>query len=234
MTRGVRGTSMPSWHSLQDKTRLAIVQYLKYELAVDRSYPKRPFAYFDEEKPKLVIPIGEPPPPSKQLVARGAEIWQQAKCWECHGRNGKGDGEKAAGLRDDNKFLIPPANLTAGQLKSGPQVRDVFRTITNGLSGTPMPSYAASFNEADRWALAYYVLSLSAFIDPLTQKPLPISERDKAMLDDPRTRAETSEEAFVPAAIVIPKRALFGGDAWARRHGLQLGSPAANVERKIE
>jgi mono/diheme cytochrome c family protein len=31
------------------------------------------------------------------IVARGKEVWQRAKCWECHGQEGKGDGQKAAG-----------------------------------------------------------------------------------------------------------------------------------------
>jgi len=39
------------------------------------------------------------PPPSAEIVAHGKEVWQQAKCWECHGQTGKGDGEKAAASR---------------------------------------------------------------------------------------------------------------------------------------
>ena len=62
-------------------------------------------------------------------------MWQAAKCWECHGQTGKGDGEKAAGLKDDLGFPIPPANLTTGQFKSGPNVKDIFRTMSTGLSG---------------------------------------------------------------------------------------------------
>jgi cytochrome c oxidase cbb3-type subunit I/II len=231
ITRGVRGTAMPSWHMLPDKARLALVQYIKYELAVDRSDPKQPFAHFIEDKPKPPLLIGEPPALSTEVIAHGAEIWRQAKCWECHGKNGKGDGEKAPGLKDDNMFPIPPANLTLGQLKSGPQVRDIFRTISTGLSGTPMPSYSASFNEADRWALAYYVLSLSAFTDPLTQKPLPLTEQDKAALNDPRTKAETSEDAYVPAAINATRGGQFGGSAWARRHGFDLSPSAPQTGR---
>ena len=87
-------------------------------------------------------------------------MWRQAKCWECHGDVGKGDGGKAADLKDDLEFPIRPADLTTGQFKSGPAVEDIFRTMSTGLSGTPMPSYADSLPEADRWALAYYVLSL--------------------------------------------------------------------------
>ena len=112
--------------------------------------------------------IGRPPAPSQQILARGAEVWRAAKCWECHGNTGKGDGEKAPGLKDDLGFPIPPADLTSGQFKSGPAVVDIFRTMTTGLSGTPMPSYRDSLPEEDRWALAYYVLALSAFKDPLT------------------------------------------------------------------
>ena len=37
----------------------------------------------------------------RQIIERGKEIWTAAKCWECHGQGGKGDGEKAAGLKDD-------------------------------------------------------------------------------------------------------------------------------------
>ena len=119
-----------------------------------------------EEPAEPPIYIGQAPDPSEEIVVHGKEIWQQAKCWECHGQTGKGDGEKAAGLVDDYGFQIRPADLPSGQFKSGPSVRDIFRTVTTGLSGTPMPSYQDSFSEEDRWALAYFVVSLSAFTDP--------------------------------------------------------------------
>jgi cytochrome c oxidase cbb3-type subunit I/II len=94
--------------------------------------------------------------------------WLQANCWECHGKTGKGDGEKAAGLKDDWGFPIVPANLTRGLFKSWPTVKDVFRTISTGFSGSPMPSFRDAYPEPDRWALAYYILLLSAYSDPLT------------------------------------------------------------------
>ena len=49
ITRGVRGTAMPTWHELPEKDRLAVIQYIKYELAVDRSDPAKPYFYFVEE-----------------------------------------------------------------------------------------------------------------------------------------------------------------------------------------
>ena len=84
------------------------------------------------------------PRPRRSSSRAARRSGKQAKCWECHGDGGKGDGEKAAGLKDDFGFPIPPANLTTGQFKSGPSVKDIFRTMTTGLSGTPMPSFSDS------------------------------------------------------------------------------------------
>ena len=200
ISRGVRGTAMPAWYDLPLNDRLAVIQYIKYELAADRSDPQKPYAYFVEEPPGAPLYIGAPPPPSAEIVAHGKEVWQQAKCWECHGQTGKGDGEKAAGLKDDFGFPIRPADLTAGQFKSGPKVDDIFRTLSTGLSGTPMPTFRDAFPEADRWALAYYVLSLSAFKDPLTGEPLKVSDAARAALDDPKLQARSSDNAYVPGA----------------------------------
>ena len=206
ITRGVRGTAMPAWYELPLTDRLAVIQYIKYELAVDRSDPSKPYAFFVEEPPGQPLHIGpplyigKPPVPSAALVAHGKAVWQQAKCWECHGNGGKGDGEKAAGLKDDFGFPIRPADLTSGQFKSGPSVQDIFRTMSTGLSGTPMPSYRDSLSEQDRWALAYYVLSLSAFKDPLTGGPLKISDADRKALDDLNVGTGSPDEPYVPGA----------------------------------
>jgi len=200
ITRGVRGTAMPAWHELPINDRLAVVQYIKYELSVDRSDSGNPYAFFVEEPPGPPVLIGTPPAPSEQVLARGREVWQVAKCWECHGDTGQGDGEKAAELRDDLGFPVPPADLTSGQFKSGPAVEDIFRTMSTGLSGTPMPSYQDSLPEEDRWALAYFVVALSAYKDPLTGEPMTISEADRAALNDPSLQARTPEEAYAPGA----------------------------------
>ncbi|MGI9385098.1 MAG: c-type cytochrome, partial [Methyloligellaceae bacterium] len=225
ITRGVRGTSMPSWHMLSEKERLSVVQYIKYKLAVDRSDPQDPYVVFEEEEAEAPAHIGRPPEPSPELVATGKEIWKKAKCWECHGDTGKGDGEKAAGLKDDNKFSIVPADLTVGQFKSGASVKDIFRSISTGLSGTPMPSYSDSFDEDERWALSYYVLSLSAFTDPLTKKPLNVSDKDRQALNDPGLKARRSAEAYGPGREQAAKT-IYGGNAWARRRGFDMvGKP---------
>jgi cytochrome c oxidase cbb3-type subunit I/II len=221
ITRGVRGTAMPAWYELPLNDRIAVIEYIKYELAVDRSDPTKPYAYFVEEPAGAPLAAGAPPAPTTELVNHGKDVWQSAKCWECHGHTGKGDGEKAAGLKDDFGFPIRPADLTSGQFKSGPAVEDIFRTMSTGLSGTPMPSYRDSLAESDRWALAYYILSLSAFTDPLTGEPLPISSADRAALDNPKLEAPTPEDAYPEkrsAAVSAPTSAQaapikVGGDA---------------------
>ena len=65
--------------------------------------------------------------------------------------------------------------------------------MSTGLSGTPMPSFSDTQSEEDRWALSYYVLSLSAFTDPLTGEKMQISEADRAALNDPAMKATESQ-----------------------------------------
>ena len=207
ITRGVRGTAMPAWYELPLTDRLAVIQYIKYELAVDRTDPAKPYAFFKEEPPGAPLYIGRPPAPSQAIVAHGKDVWQVAKCWECHGNTGKGDGEKAPGLKDDFGFPMRPADLTSGQFKSGPAVADIFRTMSTGLSGTPMPSYRDSLSEQDRWALAYYVVSLSAFKDPLTGELLSISATDRAALNDPKLEAGSPDDAYVPGGTATHRAA---------------------------
>jgi cytochrome c oxidase cbb3-type subunit I/II len=216
ITDGVRGTPMPPWHELAEKDRLAVVQYVKYELAVDRHDPQQPYAFFTEEEPEASLHVGAPPKPTADLLAKGKTLWQEVKCAQCHGDTGKGDGASAVGLTDDWGFPIRPANLTTGLFKSGPSVKDIYRTISTGLSGTPMPSFAATLpDEGDRWALAYYIVSLSAYRDPLTGEPLPMSDEEKKDLDDPTLKADTSDTAFQLHPGPLPRL------AWAESHGIQ-------------
>ena len=229
VTRGIRGSSMPSWHMLPDKVRIAVIQYIKYELTVDRSDPEEPYHYFVEEPAEAPMYIGMAPEPSEDIVKHGKEVWQQAKCWECHGNSGKGDGDKSRELEDDFGYPILPADLTAGLYKSGPSVKDIYRTVTTGLSGTPMPSYGDSLPEEDRWALAYFVLSLSAFTDSLTGVAMTISQEDRSALNNIELKANTSEKAYKRKS----SRGLVGeyaGEAWAGRKGIEMLEPSKNEE----
>jgi cytochrome c oxidase cbb3-type subunit I/II len=77
-------------------------------------------------------------------------------------------------------------------------VTDIFRTMSTGLNGAAMPSFGDNLTEEQRWAISYYILSLSAYIDPLHQKKLQIPEPVKTALDDPNLQTPTWRAAFDP------------------------------------
>jgi cytochrome c oxidase cbb3-type subunit 2 len=193
LTRGVRFTAMPTWHELPEKDRVAVIAFIK-------TFSSR----WKEEKPEPPIVIGEPPAPTPALLARGKTLYAQAKCFQCHGEGGKGDGPSADDLQDDLKFRIRPADFTRGQFKGGSDVRDIYRTMTTGLDGTPMPSFADSMKDDERWAISYYVLSFSAFNDPLTGQKLTLDAATRARLNAPERHA-TPRLALDPAAPSEPK-----------------------------
>jgi mono/diheme cytochrome c family protein len=97
------------------------------------------------------------------LLALGKTYYKEAGCFDCHGTTGRGDGPAAATLKDEWGYPIVPYDFTIpGRMKGGSAIKDIYRTLTAGIGGTPMPSYADSLGERERWALGYYVLSLAA------------------------------------------------------------------------
>jgi len=95
-----------------------------------------------------------PPPQSPKLLDAGKAAYG-ATCLPCHGATGEGNGPVAFAIKP------PPRNFVKDKFKNGDSVGQVFDTITNGLSNTRMVGYP-QIAEPDRWALAYYVLSLRA------------------------------------------------------------------------
>ena len=93
-------------------------------------------------------------------------------CARCHGQAAKGDGV------DAKRFYPRPRDLTLGVYKfrstvSGtpPIDEDLFRTITQGLSGTNMPDWA-HLDEAVRWQLVEYLKRLAPLFDEATPQPV--------------------------------------------------------------
>src|SRR5258705_13907910 len=96
--------------------------------------------------------------------------------------------------------------------------------MSTGLSGTPMPTYRDSLPEADRWALAYYVLSLSAFKDPLTGETIKFTQADRERLNDPALKAAESRQAYATTQDVAEQPGVFAGEAWAKKHGFDFAA----------
>jgi mono/diheme cytochrome c family protein len=150
ITQGVRGTSMLAQLQLSEQERWAVVQYLK-------TFSRR----FKDQKPGQAIAIPPAPRSNSKLIAFGRAKYEEAGCAQCHGPDGKGDVPSAKDLKDEWGNPISAADLTLKPFKSGSDPRDLYRTLSTGLNGTPMPSYNNAFTPEERWALVYYVLSIA-------------------------------------------------------------------------
>ncbi|SNR97688.1 high-affinity iron transporter [Methylobacillus rhizosphaerae] len=85
---------------------------------------------------------------------RGARLFGET-CAACHGATGHGDGPLAKGLEPE------PSNFHDQDRMRMRSIYGLYNTITLGVNGTPMQSYAA-LPETDRWSLAFYVSTLRA------------------------------------------------------------------------
>ncbi|WP_070104859.1 FTR1 family protein [Thiolapillus brandeum] len=87
-------------------------------------------------------------------LARGKALYSE-QCTSCHGLEGQGNGVLAGTLNPS------PTDFTDYDRYSERTVYGLYNTITHGVEGTAMQSYAA-LPDADRWALAFYVGQLAA------------------------------------------------------------------------
>jgi cytochrome c oxidase cbb3-type subunit 2 len=159
LTTGIPSAGMPPFASFETDERWALVALVK-TLATP---------HFDRFPPQRRAVL--PPPPAQADRELGERLFRDgAGCAICHGRKGKGDGLAAGSLVDVQGRPAGPPDMTRGELtlKSGDGPEDVFRILTTGMPGSPMPAFA-SIPEGDRWALAYYVTTLF--------EPIPAGER---------------------------------------------------------
>jgi DMSO reductase family type II enzyme heme b subunit len=107
-------------------------------------------------KPETIEIPPMPGQPIDKLAARGRGVYETAKCGDCHGTTGRGDGPAGIGLKDSKGHPSLASNLTKRWTLRGGGPSDGFRIVTTGLDGTPMPAYP-SLSAEDRWALGYYL-----------------------------------------------------------------------------
>ncbi|MBW7930878.1 MAG: FTR1 family protein [Gammaproteobacteria bacterium] len=143
----------------------------------------------------------------------GAQLYAQ-QCASCHGDGGAGDGPAAVGLE------IPPIDFTDRNRARQRSLFALYQTITQGVDGTSMSSYA-QLSSDERWALAFHV---GQFAYPDGEAGRQLWESGTALrqqVPDLKTLADTT-----PAAL---EKAL-GGDtadallAHLRRHPEVLAS----------
>ena len=183
--RGIVGTSMPSFSRLPKKDLDAVVQYV---LALTRrgelerllaAYAESEGELDEDTTESLVESILEQwgdarenvveaevrmPEITPDTIAAGAEIFQKRECFKCHGNDGRGG--LAGGIEVGNDVWghkDPAADLTSGMLHGGQTPLDIYRRISSGINGTPMPAFRDSFADDPEaiWNLTHYVLSLA-------------------------------------------------------------------------
>jgi high-affinity iron transporter len=93
-------------------------------------------------------------PAREPSLAAGGRVYA-ARCAQCHGASGRGDGPAGAGLTPR------PADLTARSGAAPLLPLDYFRRATYGVPGTAMPAFGPVLSREDRWDAIAYVLSLS-------------------------------------------------------------------------
>ena len=104
-------------------------------------------------------------------VVAGKEIYNK-ECWKCHGKEGRGDGPDGANV--DPK----PRDFTSGVFKYRtssykemlPFDRDLFQTISDGLTGTAMPTWKGKLTEKDIWDVIAYIKTFPEIDGEATEK----------------------------------------------------------------
>ena len=181
VTHGLPGSAMPPWEGiLTEEQRLQVLSFVTTQLVKDRKFTDKQSETQTDTSARHDL---KPTEATEESKKRGSELIVEKKCIECHGMEGRGDGN-AFNLKDDWGFSIQPANWHKcwnfrGSRQDPYNVRNIFRTFSTGVNGTPMPSFADSTSVDDRWDIANFVNSLCErdlegnplSIDPQTDKP---------------------------------------------------------------
>jgi len=153
---GLPGTVMPSWKDILDEQeRWDLVAFIKSLTDM----------FEDAENPPA-ISYANKIPSSPESIEKGKKAFQEAKCFECHGKTGKGSLIKK--LKEDSGARVWPRNFTKPWTFRRPHTEEeIFTRVSTGIPNTPMPSFAADktgngkLSEEDRWNVANYVMSLA-------------------------------------------------------------------------
>jgi mono/diheme cytochrome c family protein len=151
ISRGLPTSSMPNIRLMPDDEKEKVIAYIKS--LSDKWKKEQPGKRFAD----VVVPdfVG-----TADSAKKGEKLYSE-RCQRCHGA--KGDGpDPTFFLRWDAKEydLTRPANFNYVVIKRGHKIEDIYMSITTGVEGTPMLSFANLLNEDDRWHLTSYILNI--------------------------------------------------------------------------
>ena len=155
--RGMPYTSMPAWPDLSDQ-EVSDLAYFLTTFSPDFTNPER-------AAQPMELPSG--PSATAESIELGKKLYEETGCLKCHGNLGRGDGPSAPTLTDDFTQPIRAADLAhPWTFRGGSSREDIFRTMTTGFNGTPMPSFTDSLSTEQRWAITDFIVSLSKSSEP--------------------------------------------------------------------
>ena len=97
----------------------------------------------------------------EERINKGRTLFENL-CFHCHGVGG--DGKGPAGIYLDPKprdFSLGIFKYHSTQNNSLPSDQDLYKTITEGLPGTPMPAFNKAIDEEETLSLIKYIKSFS-------------------------------------------------------------------------
>jgi mono/diheme cytochrome c family protein len=214
-------TSMPAWPNFTDQ-EVSDLAYFITTFSADFSNP--------ENAPKPVQ-LPSAPKSTKESIALGKKTYEETGCPRCHGALGRGDGLSAPTLTDDWGRPIRPADLAQSwTFRGGSSREDIFRTMSTGLNGTPMPSFADSLSVEQRWAITDFITSLSGSNGPgysnlviarHVQDPIDLAKGTASFASAPATRFPIVGQimepvrSFHPPATSVVVQAIYDADSIA-------------------
>ena len=155
--RGMPYTSMPAWPNLSDQEVSDLAHFTK-TFSPDFSIP---------ENVPQPVPLPSAPAATNESIALGKKLYEENGCLKCHGTLGRGDGPSAPTLVDDLGHPIRAADLAQSwTFRAGSSREAIFKTMTTGLNGTPMPSFQDALTPEHRWAITDFIASLSGSDGP--------------------------------------------------------------------
>jgi mono/diheme cytochrome c family protein len=149
---GMPYTSMPAWPTLSDQEVSDLAYFIKTFSP----------AFSSVENVPQPVALPSAPPATNESIELGKKLYAETGCLKCHGNLGRGDGPSAPTLMDELGQPIRAANLAQSwTFRGGSSREDIFRTMSTGFNGTPMPSFTDSLTTEQRWAISDFIVSLS-------------------------------------------------------------------------
>jgi mono/diheme cytochrome c family protein len=219
---GMPYTSMPAWPRFSDQQLSDLAHYIK-TYSPDFANP---------ELAPAPVELPAPPAPAKDADTAGRTVYEESGCLRCHGNKGRGDGQSAPTLKDDWGHPIRPADLTQRWSWRGGGTRaDLYRIISTGFNGTPMPSYADALTPEQRWQLVDYIMLLgpetpgyaNIIVARRLDEPIDLKQADEAFKDAPVARLPIVGQimepvrSFHPPAISLLVQAVYDSENIAIR-----------------